>query len=133
MEQPPGQWLSPDEEKFCEPPGTNDAVINPQLTVPVQAPAWKSWSDVPKDVHTVARLGPWCVEVFSGTARLTSALQAAGLQCLPPIDVTVCHMVPEPFDVVDVDRWAFFMQLIFMGAICFAHFGTPCNSYSAAR
>ena len=133
MEPPPGQWLGPGGQQFCEPIGANDAEVKSQLTVPQQAPVWRSWSEVPHDVHTVARLGPWCVEVFSGTARLTQALQAEGLPCLPPIDVTVCQMVPEPFDVVDADRWTFFMQLIFMGAICFAHFGTPCNSYSAAR
>ena len=101
--------------------------------MPVQAPVWKSWSDVPSDVHEVAKWGPWCVEIFSGTARLTRAFQAVGLLCLPPIDITVCEMVPQPFDVVDVDRWAFFMQLVYMGAICYAHFGTPCNTYSAAR
>ena len=133
MEQPPGCWLPPEGKKFCEPIGTNEAKDSPRPTVPVQAPVWKSWSDVPSDVHEVAKWGPWCVEIFSGTARLTRAFQAVGLLCLPPIDITVCEMVPQPFDVVDVDRWAFFMQLVYMGAICYAHFGTPCNTYSAAR
>ena len=133
MEPPPGQWLSPGGEKFSEPIGTNDAKDPPRLTVPVQAPVWKAWSEVPTDIHEVAKWGPWCVEVFSGTARLTKALQARGLPCLPPIDITRCEMVPQPFDVVDVDRWNFFMQLIYAGAIGYAHFGTPCNSYSAAR
>eukprot|EP00434_Breviolum_minutum_P006286 symbB.v1.2.005546.t1/scaffold308.1/size235111/9 len=102
-------------------------------TVPAQAPVWKSWSDVPSDVHEVAKWGPWWKEIFFETARLTRAFQAVGLLCLPPIDITVCEMVPQPFDVVDVDRWSFFMQLVYMGAICYAHFGTPCNTYSAAR
>ena len=133
MEQPPGCWLSPEGKKFCEPIGANEAKDSPRPTVPVQAPVWKSWSDVPSDVHEVAKWGPWCVEIFSGTARLTRAFQAVGLLCLPPIDITVCEMVPQPFDVVDVDRWAFFMQLVYMGAICYAHFGTPCNTFSAAR
>lgn len=73
---------------------------------------WKSWSEVPSDPREVARLGPWCVEIFSGTARLTEALLDRGLPCLPPIDVTLCAMVPESFDVVDADRWEFFMQLV---------------------
>ena len=73
------------------------------------------------------------MEIFLGTARLTRALLDQGLPCLPPIDVTICLMVPVPFDVVDADRWDFFMQLIFLGAIMYAHFGTPCNTFSAAR
>ena len=73
------------------------------------------------------------MEIFSGTARLTEALLDRGLPCLPPIDVTLCAMVPESFDVVDADRWEFFMQLVFLGAIVYAHFGTPCNTFSAAR
>ena len=117
MEPPPGQWLSPGGEKFSEPIGANDAKDPPRLTVLVQAPVWKAWSEVPTDIHEVAKWGPWCVEVFSGTARLTKALQARGLPCLPPIDITRCEMVPQPFDVVDVDRWNFFMQLIYVGAI----------------
>ena len=42
-------------------------------------------------------------------------------------------MVPSPFDVGDHDLWEFFMQIVVLGAIFFAHFGTPCNTFSAAR
>ena len=42
-------------------------------------------------------------------------------------------MVPSAFDVVDHDLWSFFMQIAVLGAIFFAHFGTPCNTFSAAR
>ena len=88
MGQPPGCWLPPEGKKFCEPIGTNEAKDSPRPTVPAQAPVWKSWSDVPSDVHEVAKWGLWCVEIFSGTARLTRAFQAVGLLCLPPIDIT---------------------------------------------
>ena len=70
---------------------------------------------------------------FSGTARLTTAVRALGVPCLPPIDITVCQEVPSPFDVLDCDKWSFIMKLIACGAIKFIHFGTPCNSFSAAR
>ena len=104
------------------------------LTVPsVRQGPWLSWDAVPVDAHQVAASGPWFLEIFSGTAHLTTAMRDAGIPCLPPIDITVCAEVAQPFDVVDVDRWQFVMQLIWLGAIWFAHFGTPCNTYSAAR
>ena len=73
------------------------------------------------------------MEVFSGTARLTQLMQSLGVKCLPPIDITVSPLVPDAFDVVDVEKWSFFMQLLKTGSVFFAHFGTPCNSFSAAR
>ena len=45
----------------------------------------------------------------------------------------MCQEVPSPFDVLDCDNWSFIMKLIACGAIKFIHFGTPCNSFSAAR
>ena len=108
-------WLLREGCQIKKPIGTND-VAPPQepLKVPPSS-RWKSWSEVPSDPREVARLGPWSVEIFSGTARLTEALLDHGLPCLPPIDVTLCAMVPESFDVVDADRWEFFMQLVFLG------------------
>ncbi len=97
------------------------------------SPLWGSWQEVPRDVHQVAAAGPWFVEVFSGTARLTQLMREAGIPCLPPIDVTLSDMVPAAFDVVDLGQWEFFMQLVMLGAIFFAHFGTPCNTFSSAR
>ena len=102
-------------------------------TQTAQRPVWKSWNEVPRDVDEVARHGPWFLEIFSGTARLTAAVRALGVPCLPPIDITVCQEVPSPFDVLDCDNWSFIMKLIACGAIKFIHFGTPCNSFSAAR
>ena len=82
---------------------------------------WKSWKDVPKDPRLVASLGPWFLEVFSGTARLTTALRSMGVSCLPPIDIMPSEMVPEPSDVLDAAFWDFIMQLIMLGAIFFMH------------
>ena len=86
-------------------------------------------------VCRVASLGPWFIEVFSGTARLTltQVVASLGIPCLPPIDVTLSPSVPVAFDVVDARKWDFFMQLVTLAAIAFAHFGTPCNTLSAAR
>ena len=116
-----------------EPKGTNDHVVDPPVIVPKEdPPVWTSWKDVPKDPRDVAAFGRWFVEVFSGTA-MTQTVQAGKVPCLPPIDITLCAAIPFAFDVVDLDQWEFFMQLIFFGCIFFAHFGTPCNSYSGAR
>ena len=132
---PPGNWLSPGADQ--EPAGTNDAVMDPPRTqLPkrsAQRPQWRSWEEVPRDVDLVARHGPWFLEIFSDTARLSSALRALGIPCLPPIDITVCSEVPSAFDVLDCENWSFIMKLIASGAIKFIHFGTPCNSFSAAR
>ena len=104
------------------------------MTVPKEdPPVWNSWQDVRKDAREVATFGRWFVEVFSGTARLTQTVRAGKVPCLPPIDITLCAAIPFAFDVVNLDQWEFFMQLIFFGCIFFAHFGTPCNSYSGAR
>ena len=94
---------------------------------------WKSWDEVPSDPRKVGKFGRWFVEVFSGTARLTTSVRDLRVPCLPPVDITLCSNIPVPFDVLDVDQWQRFMQLVYFGFIFFAHFGTPCNSYSAAR
>ena len=120
-----------------EPIGTNDSVVDPPLTQlpkPIaQQPAWKSWDEVPRDVGMIAQSGPWFLEIFSGTARLTTAVRKLGIPCLPPIDITLCEEVPLAVDVLDCDNWSFIMKLISRGAVLFIHFGTPCNSFSAAR
>ena len=94
---------------------------------------WSSWEEVPRDAHQVAAAGPWFMEVFSGTARLTQVLTELGVRCLPPIDVVKCSMVPSPMDIVDAANWSFVMQVAALGGISFIHFGTPCNTFSAAR
>lgn len=116
-----------------EPRAANDPPAQEVKAARWKDPPWLSWDDVPTDVHWVASLGPWFIEVFSGTARLTQVVASLGIPCLPPIDVTLSPSVPVAFDVVDVRKWDFFMQLVTLAAIAFAHFGTPCNTLSAAR
>lgn len=94
---------------------------------------WRSWSEVPRDVELVRKHGPWFLEVFSGTATLTSAVRSLNIPCLPPIDITICEEVPTPFDVVDAEQWEFILALCRSGAILFLHCGTPCNTFSSAR
>ena len=130
---PPGVWLAP-RGASQGPAGTNEQVITSPAIVPMgDPPYWKSWKEVPMDPMEVAKFGRWFVEIFSGAARLTQSARNKMIPCLPPIDITLCTEIPVPFDVLDADQWQRFMQLIYFGLIFFAHFGTPCNSYSAAR
>lgn len=41
--------------------------------------------------------------------------------------------VPVAFDILDESNWSFILSLVQVGAIFFIHFGTPCNTFSAAR
>ena len=115
------------------PIATNDEPSEAQKVKVGERPTWLSWKDVPRDPRLVAKEGPWFLEVFSGTARLTAVLRSMGIPCLPPIDIMVSELVTEPADVVDAAFWDFIMQLILLGAIFFMHFGTPCNTFSSAR
>ena len=54
-----------------EPRAANDPPAQEVKAARWKDPPWLSWDDVPTDVHWVASLGPWFIEVFSGTARLT--------------------------------------------------------------
>ena len=124
---------SPDKSMGSTPIVTNDEPAEAQKVKVGERPTWLSWKDVPRDPRLVAREGPWFLEVFSGTARLTAILRSMGIPCLPPIDIMVSELVTEPADVVDATFWDFIMQLILLGAIFFMHFGTPCNTFSSAR
>ena len=105
---------------------------HPPVDVKV-APSWSSWKEVPRNAHEVAQHGPFFVEIFSGTVRLTQCVRELGVPCLPPIDIMPSLSVLEPKDVVDLDFWDFFMELVWFGAVAFIHFGTPCNTFSSAR
>lgn len=115
---------------MLEPPRTHEASVQ-SLTVPPLG--WTSWSEVPRDVKAIASAGPWFLEIFSGTANLTRAARAAGLRCLPPVDITPCELVPQPFDVVDAANWDFLMEILRTGTVRFLHRGALCNTFSAAR
>ena len=54
-----------------EPVAANDLPAKEETAATWVDPPWLSWKDVPADAHRVAAHGPWFVEVFSGTARLT--------------------------------------------------------------
>ena len=75
--------------------------------------------------------GSWRSSQAQPSSQRPSKRRGSGV-CPLSTSQCVCRCRP-PFDVVDVDLWQFIMQLILLGAIWFAHFGTPCNTYSAAR
>ncbi|CAE7505806.1 unnamed protein product, partial [Symbiodinium necroappetens] len=91
-------------------------------------PPWERWSEVPRDPDLVKALGPWCLEIFSGSAGISAQWRQQNLLVLPPIDLTLSAHVRESVDLLD-----FVKLLCRMGAVTFLHLGTPCSSFSIAR
>ena len=94
---------------------------------------YRTWDEVPDVPPRECFDQPWFLEIFSGTARLTKAMQAQGWFVLPPVDITVAGEVCAPANVLEeqlkfkLDAW------ISSGAIRLVHFGTPCTTFSRAR
>ena len=147
--RPPGDFglgptaptLDRPPENFSPPPAVvqpaaaaNDArSIEPTAAQFCVAPPWECWSQVPRDPDLNRDLGPWCLEIFSGSAGLSSQWRLHGLQVLPPIDLTRSDTVQEPTDILDAEFFSFVLLLCRMGAVAFLHLGTPCSSFSLAR
>lgn len=69
------------------------------------------------------------LELFSGTARLTSALSRAKLRTGFPFDVKL----GREFDLTRRDTQRLLLSWIRSGLIWYIHFGTPCSIWSQAR
>eukprot|EP00435_Cladocopium_sp_Y103_P067787 s92_g30.t1 len=76
---------------------------------------------------------PVFVEVFAGTAGLSQAISARGMQILPPIEIEPNNFVTEPVDILDPLVFRHLQLLIEENLVAFIHFGTPCSSFSIAR
>ena len=115
-------------------PAANDAPLREPMAAQLGSPPpWERWSEVPRDPDLVKDLGPWCLEIFSGSAGISAAWKDRGLLVLPPIDVTPSALVLEPIDLLDATIFDFLLLLCRMGAVSFLHLGTPCSSFSIAR
>jgi len=73
------------------------------------------------------------LELFSGTAGLSDAVQLRGVPILPPVDIVVSPLVPEPVDLLDMITWSTVLKVLTLGLVFFLHCGTPCNTFTAAR
>ena len=73
------------------------------------------------------------MELFSGTAGITEAVQLTGVPVLPPIDIVLSEMVREASDVVDAQVWQRVLRVLREGVVFYLHCGTPCNTFSSAR
>ena len=85
MPPPPGVW-------------TQEAAPASPPSAPFTG--WCSWAEVPTDpfqVIQVAARGPFFVEFFSGTARLTAAVRSLGRSLLA--EAVVAKLVPITFQV----------------------------------
>ncbi|CAE7840542.1 unnamed protein product [Symbiodinium sp. CCMP2592] len=85
------------------------------------------------DPDTIRELGPWCLEIFAGSAGLTAAWKRHGLKTLPPIDKCTSELVLEAIDLLDAQVFEWLLLLCRMGAIVYLHLGVPCATFSVAR
>ena len=69
------------------------------------------------------------LEIFSGTARLTRAIDEAGLRVLPDIEVAKGNS----FNLLNPKTQSFIITLLEKGLVWCIHFGTPCTVWSRAR
>ena len=114
---------------------TNDAQLS--FEAPLQKPPGKwsvpAWSAMPSDLRGLQSSGPFFLEIFSGTAGVTEAVQLMGVPVLPPIDIVVAGLVLEATDLLDLRVWEKVLQVLALGMVFFLHCGTPCNTFTAAR
>ena len=97
LDSPPGNF-SPPPAVDQPAAAANDArSIEPTAAQFCAAPPWECWSQVPRDPDLIRDLGPWCLEIFSGSAGLSSQRRLHGLQILPPIDVTRSDKVQDGY------------------------------------
>ena len=69
------------------------------------------------------------LELFSGTARLTSAVRSKGIRCGIPFDLSF----GKEFDLSRHDVQRLILDWISSGRIWFLHIGTPCTIFSIAN
>ena len=81
-------------------------------------------------VHTVSSVAPkYVLELFGGTAVLTSACASRKLNCLFPFELGNGHI----FDLRRRSTQKIVIDLIRSGKIWYIHLGTPCTIWSRAR
>ena len=82
-----------------------------------------------EDVFTMQqRPRRFCLEIFAGTARITSALRKAGLQCFP---VDTC--IFPSHNVLDISIEHSLQHFIRSGRVQLVWLGMPCTTFSRAR
>ena len=75
------------------------------------------------------RPGAACLELFSGTGRLSKALRKAGLHVLRPVDI----LFDEAMDLASSVVQRRILEYIKCGRVAYVHLGTPCTIWSVAR
>ncbi|CAE7307619.1 unnamed protein product [Symbiodinium sp. CCMP2592] len=133
LERPPGDFALPPPQR---PPAqaANDVSCQKLTAAPSgRPPPWALWADVPRDPDTVRELGPWCLEIFAGSAGLTVCWRRQGLKTSPPVDTCISENVLESIDLLDAQVFDWLLLLCRMGAIAFLHLSVPCSTFSVAR
>lgn len=102
----------------------------PRQSLSGDNPSKNATVDVSKvDVFSMKRRPPkFCLEIFAGTARISAALQKAGITTYPiDIDLFPSHNVLDPVCAHALLNW------ISSGRVLLVWLGMPCTTFSSAR
>ena len=117
--------------------GSNDGSLSSAERSPspssVEGSCAGSWATILSHLPSLRKQGRFFLELFSGTAGITEAVQLTGVPVLPPIDIVLSDMVKEVSDVVDAQVWQRVLRVLREGVVFYLHCGTPCNTFSSAR
>ena len=69
------------------------------------------------------------LEIFSGTARLTSQMRSAGMACFPDIEIGR----GQHYNLLRKSTQRCLLQMILEGKLVYLHCGAPCTVFSRAR
>eukprot|EP00435_Cladocopium_sp_Y103_P040010 s704_g10.t2 len=72
---------------------------------------------------------PICLEIFSGSGKLSFALKERGLPTMPAVD----FLNGPEFNLLRQSTQRCILRLLASGRIKYVHFGTPCRVFSRAR
>ena len=86
---------------------------------------WQSWHEVPDKPPDWVQQYKVFVEIFSGTARVTTKVsEMSGLLVMPPIDIDIGGANTSSTNILDSSVWKKILAWIDAGAVQIAHFGT---------
>jgi len=87
----------------------------------------------PADACGLEGLGGLCVEIFSGSGRLTVALEMLGLFVDVPVECWKAGRYHPEHDLLREEVFELWKERFDSGSFIYAHFGLPCKSWSVIQ
>ena len=107
-------------------PSTEAPQETQQESEPIPGPVPSAWTGL--QFHDVV-----CLEIFAGTARLSSALAAQGFQAVAVDNKPCATFRVLQTDLLSESGRALVLDLIQHRKVWYAHFAPPCSTASQAR